>query len=323
LVWRVVGVAFVLASLGFLGWQVARDWDEIAAAAAQVSAWLLVLSFLASVAGLGCTALAWRTLLAGLGSRLPVVSAGQVFFLSQIGKYLPGSVWPYLAQARLGKDLGVPVSRSASAGVSFVLLHLLTGLVLGVPRIVLGDALDRRFVLALAALPLLAVVLHPAVLGRLTAVAGRVMRVEVVPTRIPWGSLLAAVGWLLGAWALYGLSLAALVLPFEPLDAASLGMLTSSYALAWSVGFLGAALVVVAAPAGLGFREVALFATLSGVVPSSAAALVVLLSRVLMTLGDLVWAVAAGVRGGARRRDPGTGPDASDRPRVPGSPRQH
>jgi uncharacterized membrane protein YbhN (UPF0104 family) len=94
-------------------------------------------------------------------------------------------------------------------------------------------------------------------------------------------------------------------------------MLTSSYALAWSVGFLGAALVVVAAPAGLGFREVALFATLSGVVPSSAAALVVLLSRVLMTLGDLAWAVAAGVRGGAVRRGTARDSDSSSRAGAP------
>jgi hypothetical protein len=38
------------------------------------------------------------------------------------------------------------------------------------------------------------------------------------------------------------------------------------------------------------------------VVPSSAAALVVLLSRVLMTLADLGWALLAGARGGLRSR---------------------
>jgi uncharacterized membrane protein YbhN (UPF0104 family) len=302
LAWRVVGVGFVVASLGFLGWQLARDWDDIAAAAAQVSLGLLLASFAAAALGVACTALAWRTLLAGLGAPLPVGDAGQVFFLSQIGKYLPGSVWPYLAQARLGQDLGVPVSRSATAGVTFVLLHLLTGLVLGVPRVVLGDDLDQRFVLALVAVPVLAVVLHPRVLSRLTQAAGRAMRVQVAPLQPSWRSLVLAVAWLIAAWLLYGLSLAALVAPFTPVSAGSLGLLTSSYALAWSVGFLGAALVVVAAPAGLGFREIALFATLSGVVPAGAAALVVLLSRVLMTLADLGWALLAGARSGASRR---------------------
>jgi uncharacterized membrane protein YbhN (UPF0104 family) len=302
LAWRVVGVAFVVASLGFLGWQLAADWDDIAAAAAQVSVGLLLASFAAAALGVGCTALAWRSVLAGLGEPLRMGDAGQVFFLSQIGKYLPGSVWPYLAQARLGRDLGVPVSRSATAGVTFVLLHLLTGLVLGIPRVLLGDDLDQRFVLALVAVPVLAVVLHPRVLSRLTQLAGRAMRVQVAPVRPSWRSQVLAVAWLIAAWLLYGLSLAALVAPFAPLTPGSLGLLTSSYALAWSVGFLGAALVVVAAPAGLGFREIALFATLTGVVPSGAAALVVLLSRVLMTLADLGWALLAGARSGVGRR---------------------
>ncbi len=304
LLWRAVGVVFVTASLAFLGWQLARDWDEIRAAAEQLSAGSLVLSFAAAVAGLGCTALAWRTLLGGLGSPLPVGAAGRVFFLSQIGKYLPGSVWPYLAQVRLGRQYEVPVARSATAGVTFVLLHLLTGLVLGVPRVLLGDALDQRFVLALWTLPVLAVVLHPRVLARLTLLAGRVMRVEVTTARLPWRALALAVAWLLGAWLLYGVALAALVDPFDPLTPGSLGLLTSSYALAWSVGFLGAALVVVAAPAGLGFREIALFAALSGVVPAGAAALVVLMSRVLMTLADLGWAVLAAGRGGPGEGEP-------------------
>jgi uncharacterized membrane protein YbhN (UPF0104 family) len=297
-------VVFVAASLAFLGWQLARDWDDIRAAAQQVSVGTLVVSFVAAVVGLGCTALAWRALLGGLGSPLAVGAAGRVFFLAQIGKYLPGSVWPYLAQVRLGRQYEVPAARSATAGVSFVLLHLLTGLVLGVPRVLLGDALDQRFVLALWTVPVLALVLHPRVLSRLTLLAGRVMRVEVTTARLPWRALALAVGWLLGAWVLYGASLAALVIPFQALTPGGLGLLTSAYALAWSVGFLGAALVVVAAPAGLGFREIALFAALAGVVPSGAAALVVLMSRVLMTLADLGWALLAAGRGGARdRRD--------------------
>jgi glycosyltransferase 2 family protein len=304
LLWRVAGALFVAASLAFLVSRLVQDWDEVQAAAAQVSPGLLVLSFLAAAAGLASTALAWRTLLSGLGSRLPMVTAGQVFFLSQIGKYLPGSVWPYLAQVRLGKELGVPVARSAQAGVTFVLLHLVTGLVLGLPRLLLGERLDERFALSLWAVPVLLVVLHPAVLGRLTAWAARVMRVEAPAARIPWPSLVAAVGWILAAWLLYGVSLAMLVAPFEPLTLPGIGLLTSAFALAWSVGFLGAALVVIAAPAGLGFREIALYATLAGVVSPGPAALVVVASRVVMTLGDLAWALLSGARRSVSRRAP-------------------
>jgi glycosyltransferase 2 family protein len=172
------------------------------------------------------------------------------------------------------------------------------------PRLLLGERLDERFALSLWAVPVLLVVLHPAVLGRLTAWAARVMRVEAPAARIPWPSLVAAVGWILAAWLLYGVSLAMLVAPFEPLTLPGIGLLTSAFALAWSVGFLGAALVVIAAPAGLGFREIALYATLAGVVSPGPAALVVVASRVVMTLGDLAWALLSGARRSVSRRAP-------------------
>lgn len=303
-VWRVVGAVFVLASLAFVASRLVADADDVAQALGRVEPGLVVVSLVAALAGLGLTALAWRTLLAGTGFPLPVTTAGQVFFLSQIGKYLPGSVWPYLAQARLGRDLGVPVAASAQTGVTFVLLHLLTGLVLGLPRVVLGERLDERFALAVVAVPFLLLLVHPAVVAWLVRRAARVLRVSVEPRSMRWTRLAAAVGWLLGAWLLYGVSLAAVVAPFDAVQPAGFGLLLSSYALAWSVGFLGAALVVVAAPAGLGFREVALYATLAGVVSPAAAAVVVLASRVVMTVADALWALLAAATSRARRDSP-------------------
>ena len=50
----------------------------------------------------------WQTLLAGLGSPLPVPAAGRILFIGQLGKYIPGSVWPILAQMELGARAKVP-----------------------------------------------------------------------------------------------------------------------------------------------------------------------------------------------------------------------
>ena len=66
-------------------------------------------------------------LLAGLGHPLEPAAASGIFFVAQLGKYLPGSVWPYVAQARMGRAHDVPASRSAAAGGLFVLLHCATG----------------------------------------------------------------------------------------------------------------------------------------------------------------------------------------------------
>ena len=306
--WRALGAAFVVTALGVIVSGMAQDWDAVTTAAASYTAGDLLASLVAAMVGLAATALAWRTLLTGLGHRLPMLTAATVFFTSQLGKYVPGSVWPYVAQARLGAERGVPGSRAAQAGLTFVLLHLMTGLVIGLPRLLLGAGLDARFGLALLLVPVVFVVVHPAVTARLVALIGRLTRVTVPAASPTWASMAAASAWLMLAWVLYGMSLAALVTPLQPLTPATFVQLTSAYALAWSVGFVGAAVVVVAAPAGLGFREVALLATLGGVVSAGPAALVVVLSRVLMTLADVVWAGAvAGAARARRAREPHSG----------------
>jgi hypothetical protein len=68
------------------------------------------------------------------------------------------------------------------------------------------------------------------------------------------------------------------------------------FGLAWAAGFL-----VVFVPAGAGIREAVLVLTLSPVLPSGPAALLALISRLVFTAGDLVW---AGIGGLLRPRQP-------------------
>ena len=67
---------------------------------------------------------------------------------------------------------------------------------------------------------------------------------------------------------------------------------TGAYALAWTAGFL-----FVVAPAGCGRARRALVAALAPVLDRAGALAVAVLSRVLMTVGDLLWgAVGAALR---------------------------
>jgi len=88
-----------------------------------------------------------------------------------------------------------------------------------------------------------------------------------------------------------------------------------AYALAWSVGFL-----IIFFPGGIGPREVALIAVLAPVMPSASALVVALASRVVMTVGDLVWAGVGLAIGRARTaaRGPVPADDLSLRPEPAG-----
>ena len=48
----------------------------------------------------------WLCLVRGAGVTVSTLDAGSTFFVTQLGKYVPGSVWPIVAQASARADGG-------------------------------------------------------------------------------------------------------------------------------------------------------------------------------------------------------------------------
>jgi uncharacterized membrane protein YbhN (UPF0104 family) len=280
-------VAFGLVAVGLAIWALASRWGQVVDALHRMQGRWLLAAAVATVANLVLTGLAWRAVLADLGSRLPLAAAARVFFVGQIGKYVPGSLWPVVVQAELGSDHGVARRRSAAATLVLILLSAFSSLlvVLGSLPFVPAVAENGFGWALLLVLPLL-VLLHPAVLGR---VLDRVLRLAGRPPLGEWTSLRGtaiALAWALGSWACAGLQVYFLVISMGAARGwHTLALSIGAYALAWAVG-----LIVVVAPAGAGAREVALGVLLSQVLDSGAVVVVVLLSRVLFTGADLTLA---------------------------------
>jgi hypothetical protein len=113
------------------------------------------------------------------------------------------------------------------------------------------------------------------------------------PERLPWSALLPALAALAVTWIAYGAALFLLVAPLAGASGRAAVLSLGGFALAWTVGFVAAAVLVVAAPAGLGVREFALYSVLAPVLTGGAATAVVVFSRVGQLLGDVVWAAVA------------------------------
>ncbi len=271
--------------------------DEVAQALSRLSVAAALGSLLAGVAASLATMLAWRTLVADFGSPLPLPAAGRVFFLGQLGKYLPGSVWPVLAQMELGRDYGVRRSSSAAAATLMLVLAAVTGTGVAVAVLPLagGGLLAEYRWVALAAVPLLAL-LVPAVQQWVARVGGQLIRRDLALPRTTARGMGRAGFWMLVAWVFFGLHLHLLVASTCGCGDASFLLSVGVFALAWVAGFL-----FIIAPAGAGVREGVLVLGLAAVLDPGAALLVALASRVLLTAADLTLA-AGGVL--AARRHP-------------------
>ena len=287
---RLVRWGFVAIAAGLGGWAVARDRTAISKALTEIGPLTAAGSLLAVLAGLLASMCAWRRLLAGLGSPLPVPAAARILFLGQLGKYLPGSLWPILAQMELGKAYQVPRHRSASASVLTMLLSLLTGLLTAL--VMLPFTGTSSYLWAFAAAPVLLACLHPRVLN---PVMGRLLRLARQPALsqpLSGRTLAVALGWSFVAWICNGIQIWALAVRLGAPAGSTLLLATGGYAFAWSVGFL-----VVFVPVGVGVREILLVATLSPAIGTGGATAVALVSRALTTAGDLITAAAAAAGG--------------------------
>jgi hypothetical protein len=303
-----VRVAFLVLVVVAVVLAVHGDWDELRDAVGRTGVAATLGSLLAVLAGLFASAMVWRALLTDLGAHLPLRTALHVFFLGQLGKYLPGSVFAVAAQMELGRDQGVSRNRVGTASLLFMGVLTATGVLVASVALPLvsPDAL-RHYFWVLAVLPVGLVCLAPPVLTRLVATMLRLLRRDPLDRPLSWAGVGAAVGWALAMWAAYGVHLLLLVLLQHRTGDADLPLLSlGGYALAWTVGFL-----VLLVPAGAVIREAVLVVAFAAVLDRPAALAVAAVSRGVMTLGDVLWG-AAGALMRPRSGAAGTGVSTVD-----------
>ncbi len=277
-------VIIVLFSLALRG-----RWGAVRDSLNDLSWWSLLAATLLGFGNIVAAMLSWRTLLRDLESPLTVRAAARIFYLGQLGKYLPGSVWTVVAQAELGRDYKVPPRRTVASSVVSLGVSLAVGLVLAAFTLPYASpgALAHYWWLLLF-LPLVVVGLRPRNVDRLTHLLLRVLRREPPDHEFTWRGVARSAGWQLGGWTAIGMQTYVVSLALGAPAGRTLPLAVGGTALAWSAGF-----VAVPVPAGAGVREAVLVASLSPVLTPGPALVVALVSRAVATLGDGVFAGGA------------------------------
>ncbi|WP_220093006.1 lysylphosphatidylglycerol synthase domain-containing protein [Actinomyces sp. Z5] len=280
-----VRVGFLVLVVLLAVYAVVSQWDDIVAAMAGMNPLLLLGSLLAGMIYVLLTMLAWRVLLADMGTTLPLSAAFRVFFVSQLGKYMPGGVWNILAAAELGADHDIPRRRSVSVMAVTVIVSIVTGAALAVVMMPFAsDQLRDSYGWVSWTLPVFVVMLLPPVLNRLLALVFRLTGRPPLEHPVSWSGIGACTAWTLVAWAVAGIQVWLLGIGIGMAGSpATLALCIGGYAMAWTVGFL-----IVFVPAGAGVREGVLGLVLAGSLTTGGVVAVVLLSRVVLTVADLV-----------------------------------
>ena len=294
--WRTIGNVLRYGALAVVLIAVvvalASNWDEVSAELGSIPRWSVAGAFALTIVSGIFAMLSWRVLLADLGTKLHIADAAGVFFVGQLGKYVPGSVWSVVMQAEMAARLKVPRRRTAVAGLLMLGMSGLTAALVGIPGLpILLSRNGHDVWWPLVGLCVVAglVALSPPVLNRLVALGLRVLRREPLEHALTAPAIALATVYSVLSWTFLGAGCWVLAQPLAA-DQHSAGRVfvvsVFGYVMAAVVGMISFFL-----PAGVGVRDGVFLVMLSGLMSSAAATAVVVVFRFVTILADVVFAL--------------------------------
>ncbi len=313
--WRVAQVAFLAAVVWFAARYFARDWAQVRDLRAMLAPnwWFVAGSGALVLLSYAVLVLTWQRTVRSWGSAIALRDAARIWFVSNLGRYIPGKVWQIGAMGMLAQRAGVSLAAAVGSSLVIALVNIVAGFVVvaatgarlvhipGASAILIGGVV-------------VATAVTPAMLPRLVALASRVTgrSFDVPRLSLPalWNAMLGCVF----AWLFYGVGFWLLAFGIMG-HAAGNGMgYIAVFTLSYLIGFL-----TLFSPGGLGTREVAMAVLLerAGLAAGAEAMVLVVASRVWLTVLEIV----PGLLYLAARTRPGEGSTSSQsngpHPNVP------
>jgi len=282
------------ASCWFIWRQISTGYATISISSFRVEPLQLTISSLCVAGATALGAWEWVLLVNALGGDLGVVQGMSIHLTSNLAKYVPGFVWPFLGKAYLASQHGVPTSiAAASIGGELAIVYWTGGLVILVSpllRMIWPWPASQWFALPAAAgfvllTSLIALLFRKPLLTRWAGRISRTQHVEITPN---WRRIAVVAGAGLLAWYLLGIGFGTLCMSESNVNLPDL--LRSTYALA-SALLIGQLAFVV--PTGLGVREAALVSLLATGHSTTQVVLAAVVFRTQTLAGEAVCALLA------------------------------
>ena len=280
-----IGVIFYFLIKGLLAnWSQVKDFDW------RFNYYLLTISFALQILTLLWLVKILKWILKKTGSSVSYRRLFKAWFISSLGKYLPGKVWQLLGMILLLEKEGIPKKNTFSSVVLGQTLSVISGLLIG--ALFLGSDLYSEILSKNPALIILIIVFfmgvlalffYPKLLERMINLGLRILKKDQILLDFKSKDIFFYFLSYSLAWISFGLGFTIFVKAFSP---ASLGIypgLTGAFAFSFNIGFL--ALFV---PGGIGVREGILVLLLEAYFPAPVAILISILSRLWVSFVELL-----------------------------------
>ena len=259
----------------------------------------------------------WVAHLRAWGVRLPFGQAARLWFVANLGRYIPGKIWGLGTMAVMARQRNVAPVAALGSSITVMGIGMISGFAVvvatgaGVIDAVFsrwwGFAAPPGAVAGAALVALVALAATPLIVPRLIRMVGRSGRPEIVaPELSPRSVWLVAVGTA-ASWILYGIAFSWFVRGILGVAAGGAAGYIAVYTASYLLGLI--ALI----PGGIGVREGGLVLGLEalGLATAPEALLLAVTSRIWLTILEIVPGTVLLLVG---TRPPASGREASARP---------
>lgn len=278
----VLGIIIGVAGIAFVVRTLITKRDEVADAFQSIDATHLIGSWILGLLAMTSIGLLWVSMISHKGHNVSPRRSMSWYFTGQLGKYVPGGIWPIVGRAELAARNGVPrIDAYASTGLSLVTTYL--GAILS---LAIGAAFtaDRWIITVLVAAGCgigFFAFSNDSLRTKIISVLSKVSPNTQTLTDPQRLAKLACAH--IPSWVLMSLSTSITASAFG----AKIGVLEMLFitSTSWFVGF-----VVIGVPGGIGVREAVFTSLASPIIGAPVAVSLALMSRVVFIVVDLTGA---------------------------------
>ena len=296
--WKVLrfaaGLILSFSILIYIGYGLWVKWEQVRDYPWQLRPFLLVFSGILLFIAYGIFFVLWKVLLSKFGERISYLPGFRIWFLSQLGKYVPGKIWGAIGRVFLLRRKGIGIAAGSLSVVYELILMVLSGLIFSLLTLPFwGEA--RHFLSSsknvsewswvIAGIVLLLGILHPRLwswVGKRTSrLAGEGSgKIDRSPG---YSLLIGLTGCYVALWGLVGLSFCLFVASFSAISWSHFPAIAGIFVFSWIAGTL-----VFLAPAGLGIREGFLILALGPLISPEFALVAAVASRIWNTVVEML-----------------------------------
>jgi len=263
-------------------WFIVHNLDEIARYDFRIKWPYLMLSFLFVITAYLVMVFIWTRLGLLFGLNVPMLKAGKAWFLSQLGKYVPGKITLLLVRFDAYRDYPKPRVAIAT-GIEYI-ASLASACVLILVALASASQTVSHYIQWAAGIGtvLFLFLLWPPLSMHFVNWCLKVLKREPIKEFPPYGLLVRFVGAYMLEGLLHGMGLFFVLNSFSSVNFDYFLTITGIY---YAAGLIG--LAAVFAPSGIGIREGVLFIVLPAFIPKPAVIVGAISIRLITTAAEI------------------------------------